>query len=375
MIKQYKKIKDKVLKIHWDKDWDEESIILEKLYSKRLKYSPSNTIYDSIFQFKAQTYHLSFFQKFILWFFSMFGFFFLLFKYSLKKKNKYSGKFDFAYYYKDTVNYNNSNKKGVLIELNKGNLNIKDLFFILSLCYKTRLNFSLLSICVYRISTIRYSLKFGITEIWTNMEFSSASGIIKSYCRKNNLVFKNFMHGEKLLALRDSFASFDEFYVWNEHYKNIFKKLKCNSKIIIKDPLSEKKIITNFNNIKTICYFLKGSETIKEYNNLQKIFNLLVKHGYDISIKEHPRHRLTNFNFKNVRLVHVDVDINNIFKNHYYIIAQYSTVLYQAYKFNLNFVLDDMSNTDIFNSLKKRDYFLISEKFDNQRLSLIIDKL
>ena len=43
------------------------------------------------------------------------------------------------------------------------------------------------------------------------------------------------MHGEKVLALRDSFAVFDEFYVWDSHYKTIFETLNVKAKFFIKN--------------------------------------------------------------------------------------------------------------------------------------------
>jgi len=376
MIKQYKNIKDKSLKIDWGKNWDDEATILNALYTERVKLNNNNPIIDSIYQFKAQTYNLTILQKLTLWIISFFGFIFLLIKYLIKKEKRNITKYDFAYYYEDTILYNkNKNKKGVLIGLNQGILKFQDLLFISKLLLITKFNFSLLSIAIYRIATVRCSISYGVSEIWTNMEFSAASGILKAYCKKNGLTLKNYMHGEKLLSLRDTFSSFDEFYVWNTHYEEMFKKLKCNSKIIVQDPWIEKELKTNYINNKTICYFLKGDETIEEFNRLQNIFNNLHEKNFTIFIKKHPRVKTLNIDIKNVEVLKDDTNIDYIFNQYYYISSQYSTVLYRAHKLNLNILIDDISNPKIFQAIKKRSYYLLSEDIPDYKLSTLIKNI
>ncbi len=86
MLKQYKKIKDKIVTINWSIPWKQEEDILNELINKREKY-PDNPIYNSYFQHKAQMSSVGFLDKIMISVISFIGFFYLIFKYLFKKKN------------------------------------------------------------------------------------------------------------------------------------------------------------------------------------------------------------------------------------------------------------------------------------------------
>lgn len=58
-------------------------------------------------------------------------------------------------------------------------------------------------------------------------EYSFTCSVLTKYCEEREIRHINVMHGEKLYFMRDSFFRFDRCYVWDEHYKKIFKELRA----------------------------------------------------------------------------------------------------------------------------------------------------
>ncbi len=170
------------------------------------------------------------------------------------------------------------------------------------------LNFGLLSIAIYRIAQVRYSInKYGINEIWTSMEFSAASGILQEFSNINNVASSNFMHGEKVLTLRDAFCSFNTFYVWTKHHKELFTKLSVRSQVKIENPWSSDKI-EELKSDKSMCYFFKGNESTIELNKINSILEKFQFKGYSVSVKLHPRRTLKTDLIKKFNTVNSDKD-------------------------------------------------------------------
>ncbi len=113
----------------------------------------------------------------------------------------------------------------------------KDMVFLARILILSRFNFYILSTSIYRISQIAYAIRHhNIKEAWVNMEYSVAAPICQLYCKKNNVKLINFMHGEKVVTSRDSFLIFDEYIVWNEHYRNLASSLIVKTNFIILNP-------------------------------------------------------------------------------------------------------------------------------------------
>jgi len=365
MIKEYKKFKQKLITINWDRTWKEEKEILDQLKFSREKL-PSNSIYDSVLQYKSQTYFLKFWQKLFLWVISFFGLCYLIFSnFTFKFREKYNPKkYDIAYFYSDKI-FNERKKvekRLIFIESKAGLLFFNDIKFLFSVLIKINFNFSLLSIATYRIAQVRYALnRYSIDEVWCNMEYSAASGILHEYCRTHNLKLANFMHGEKVLTLRDTFCSFDTLHVWDEHYKILFETMFCNAKIVIDNPwLDETKFRKN--NEKSICYILKGIESDDEVVNINKYLLKLKKCGFDIKIKEHPRNNNMSKKIQGFEMVENVINVSDVFPQFQFIMGQYSTVLTQAWFVNYNIIVDDITNPLLFKALKGRNYIFSEDR-------------
>ena len=58
-------------------------------------------------------------------------------------------------------------------------------------------------------------------------EFSFSSSILTAYCHRYAVKHIDIMHGEKLWFIRDAYFHYDECYVWDEYYANLFRSLKA----------------------------------------------------------------------------------------------------------------------------------------------------
>lgn len=371
IIFKYKLIKQSIISINWKIAWEEEEIYLNELQEEREKY-PSSSIYDSLFQYKAQVYGVNKKDLLLMNFLCAFGMLFILMKAYFKKNILHNLNYDVAYFYKKNI-FNEelyASKKLILIENDKLYLSKNDVLFILQILLKFKFNFIILSAATFRIAQISYAInRFSVREVWSNMEYSCASGIVKEYCHQHKLIFNNFMHGEKVLSLRDCFSSFDNFHVWDVHYMNLFRIMQTNSKIVISNPFENYTVDRSNITKNSICYFFKGIESIEEINKIKNIFKMLKEKGFDIYLKDHPRNNTISINFEEYKVLNKDLDFFDLVKDIDYIVAQYSTVLTQCEYLGINYFIDDLSDEKQFSRLKDRVYI---HSNSNKRLSNII---
>ncbi|MDM1086233.1 hypothetical protein [Myroides odoratimimus] len=364
LLFRYKSLKMSIVSINWDISWQVEKVFLEKLLLER-KTLPNKGVYDSIYQYKAQTFKKSLLDILILQIVSFCAFFLLTIRYLFSPIKKSINLYDVAFFYKKDI-FDSSvigNKELVFIDANQGSLTFGDFCFICKVLYKTRFNFIIMSTVVYRMAQSSFAIRtYSIKELWVNMEYSCASGILKDYCFNKNIVLNNFMHGEKILTLRDAFSCFDRFYVWNNDYFDMFQTLNTNSEIIISNPWLSKsiEIKANRNPVKrTICYFFKGVESDEEVLRLQESFDRLrVEFSFKIYVKDHPRQGIVSSRFTNVSVIDKDVNFEYLYSTIDYLCAQYSTVLTQCEMLGVNYLVDDISNIELANKLKERGYLM-----------------
>ncbi len=87
-------------------------------------------------------------------------------------------------------------------------------------------------------------------------------------------------------------------------------------------------------------------------------------------IKYHPRNKLSSNQILDSFEVYSEKELNLINLNSFsFIIAQYSTVLFQAYTLGISILVDDISNERLFSTLQERMYILAQEKHGNMLLS------
>jgi len=201
---------------------------------------------------------------------------------------------------------------------------------------------------------------FGCTAIITDFEYSFSSSVLTKFCEDKNVLHINVMHGLKLFYIRDSFFSFHRFYIWDSYYEQLFIDLKANigQYIVELPPILTKFINTNANGTK-FKYYLQRNETEEELVIIRD--HVRKQLGLDPIFRLHPRYsdfRLldskSDLILENPRVINFD----DSFNESRYVCSKYSTVLYQALIAKKIVVIDDLSDRNLFESLKKLRYIM-----------------
>lgn len=369
ILKKYKEAKRRIASINWEVPSEKELAYLSLLKSERAKY-PDIGLYDSIYQYKCQVYGMSKSNLFFLHCMSLMSFFYVFLKgvfcFPRLAEHKDCVYFhDLHIFSRDRV----SHKKLVFVDNDQLCLMVSDCLFLMGCFFKSGCNFVLLATAAFRVGQIRYAInKYGIHEVWSSMEYSCACGVLYDYCLEKNICLKNTMHGEKLLTLRDAFTRFHEFYVWDKHYEDMFKILNCNSKFCISNPWivipKEDTILSG-----KVCYFLKGIESIEEIQKIRELLFDMQNRGFEIYVKKHPRQLNRNeFGEGFQELTHFDNKVEELYVFDF-VIAQYSTILFQCYHNNQQILIDNISNPQLFNHLKEREFYFSNANFENLWIS------
>jgi len=201
----------------------------------------------------------------------------------------------------------------------------------------------LLKIAIYRYNIEKYSPRmFLVTS-----EYSWTSSILTEFCEKNKIFHINYMHGDKSYYIRDSFFKFHRCYVWDKHYEEVFCKLKAfkNQFKVIEflDFIPQINIeIKEFYN----TYYLQIDETEDEIDEIIAILEKLkLKTGFKGKIRCHPEYTTKKIKNKIPKeMLDEEISIYYSIAKSNYIIAKYSTVLYEAFAMKKGIiVIDDIT--------------------------------
>ena len=253
-------------------------------------------------------------------------------------------------------------------------LTLSDWKFIFQIIKKYPFHFLFISKIVTKISAYSQIIrKYHIKQIVCSCEYSYTSSILTYYCETNNIEHVNVMHGEKLFFIRDSFCRFSKSYVWDDYYINLFKVLRHDEKqqFIIYLPASMYLDITPYKHkaLQTMydyTYYLQ-KETEEELIQIANILDRLVEQGLKIKIRPHPRYsQLTHLRhiFTSRKLFVEDVarvTINESLATTRKVIAKFSTVLNQAYKLDIPFVIDNVTDKELYMYLCDAEYIMLSK--------------
>lgn len=196
-------------------------------------------------------------------------------------------------------------------------------------------------------------------------EYSFTSSILTAYCNAMGIKHIDVMHGEKYYYMRDSFFHFDRCYVWDEYYKKLFLSLRAeNTQFIVNTPrsmyFSKMKVVE-----KTVDYtYYLGAEDCETLLNIAKIMINLKEKGNHVVVRAHPRYsdpKVVGDIFKGLQLEDgTNVDIEQSVLRTRNAVSGSSTVLNQAYHNNVQVVIDDMSNPDMYNKLSELQYIMLN---------------
>lgn len=212
--------------------------------------------------------------------------------------------------------------------------------------------------------------------IITHNEYSFTSSLLTAYCRSIEVEHINVMHGEKLYNIRDSFVAYDRYYVWDVHYVNLMVSLRAEyTQFYIETPqIVCPKVVYQAEKVEyDLTYYLsRGSK--KELVAIASILQKLQERGLKVTVRYHPRYTdssIADKLFFNVDIEDsADITIDKSLLKTKSVVAQYSTVLYQASCRGKMVIIDDITNQGCF--LKLRDLKYIMLEKDHKLLSELL---
>lgn len=209
-------------------------------------------------------------------------------------------------------------------------------------------------------------------------ERNVASPIITQYLEKKGIKFVTFMHGDYTLQLIQGYMEFSEFYVWDQHYIDMFvNDLKCpleQFRLYLPEKLSKKYNTTN--ETVDITYYL-GSESDLTLRNLGLVFRIMKSNGLKCQARRHPRRYNQASIEKNIDKDQIQdpnvVSIDDSIDQSKYIVSLNSTVLIESLYGGKKIIVDDVTDVKKYNSLRERKGIILSKP--HILLSEFLDKI
>lgn len=198
-------------------------------------------------------------------------------------------------------------------------------------------------------------------------EFSFSSSILTAYCHFKGVKHVDVMHGEKLYYIRDAYFHYDEAYVWNQHYVDLFKMLRAEpTQFRIALPPSMRIDTVKYSNPLAYAdykYYLANFSE-EEIISIVDSMNFARNESKSVKYRPHPRYSdmtllrkyVPEENIENPRMVPIQESIANMGCA----VGSYTTVLVQAYFSGKDILLDDVTFIRQYDKLKELKYILSS---------------
>ncbi|QJQ99360.1 hypothetical protein [Halomonas sp. PGE1] len=176
----------------------------------------------------------------------------------------------------------------------------------------------------------------GVAKVYSSVlisnEYSFCSSFVSHYLNSRGVLVMNCMHGEKLVNARDSFCTYDIFFVWDESYCDILKSLNISARFVV-SYCPALKIDLEALGGRAVSYFLQGGETVDQINNIYLKMILLqrVLGGESVLFKEHPIYKTPNLDKVVKEKFVYNGDAASLVSDSIAVCGRYTTLLYQVY--------------------------------------------
>ena len=208
-------------------------------------------------------------------------------------------------------------------------------------------------------------------------EYSFTSSLLTDYCEKRGVEHINIMHGEKLYFIRDSFVHFHRFYVWDQHYEELFSDLRAEkSQFRIEVPPSLRLSRTVEPEEKEVDYtYYLGNEDREQLEAILKNLTVLRERGARIAIRLHPLYfDHSQFLCEDHRGFLIERPSELPFEESLLrtgcVMGLFSTVLLQAVSNGIPIVIDDLSDSAQYEKLLELQFICL--KKEHRTLSELI---
>ena len=230
------------------------------------------------------------------------------------------------------------------------------------------LSFHYRMVVLMRISQACYLLNMynpkAVTTYVCEREF--ADPLLTQYYESHGVQYHGFMHGDYLFSIQFAFMKLSKYWVWNEHYEEMFHSLRCSFDMEVYLPKKYSGIVKPRASVDSYDYYATyyfSDETKASIELVKEALLKLRDKGLNCKVRPHPR-----FSDKEaIQIAFVDsfviedpliVPIEESLENSYLTIALVSTVLSQAYYSNKKIVIDDISNPKKYKELFEKGYIL-----------------
>jgi hypothetical protein len=210
--------------------------------------------------------------------------------------------------------------------------------------------------------------KYHPKVIICHAEFSFTSSVLTDYCRRRNIKHINVMHGEKCLCAKDSFFEYDECYVWDEFYVQLFKSQRCApNQFIVKVPPSLK--IDTPQHKKPECYadykYYLWEDNQEKLKIIYNAFSGLRKKGKSVRFRIHPRYcdidKVTKVIPKEEIEDPKEFTILESLSNTAFVVGFFTTVMAQAYYSKIPLIIDDIAYKNDYEKAREYSYMLATK--------------
>lgn len=250
--------------------------------------------------------------------------------------------------------------------LNFSDLSFIQLFFFRYLTHPYFVLKSIFNIAKYSYLIDRYQPKC----IIVHAEFAFSSSLLTQYCHFKNVKHINVMHGEKLYFIRDSFFHYDECFVWDKYYIDLFISLKAESNqfriAVPKSLIIDTEHYIDNSLYADYKYYLVNCSG-EELRGIIKSLSFVRKNGNTVKLRPHPR--WTDISLLESLLPKEEIEypenvsIMQSVANLSYAVGSYTTVLNQAVHSGKDIVLDDVTYKDQYDKLRDLKYILANRDY------------
>lgn len=238
----------------------------------------------------------------------------------------------------------------------------QDKVFFLKIWKQYPLSMTFLLKNLLKIGIYRFCLcsNYNVSAIITANEYSYTSSLMTAFCRVNEIQHINIMHGESVYDLTKTFFCYDQCYVWDDFYIDLYIAMGAyRGQFIIAIPPCLK--FSNITVSKEIQYKYYFQSQSKDQMVLAK--SLLEKITNDYKVRPHPLYTdikslIEIFDKEHIELP--DVPISESIMEAKYIVAWDSTVLLQGYLNGKCAIIDDVTNPMRYKSLA--DSYIMAQK-------------
>ena len=229
----------------------------------------------------------------------------------------------------------------------------------------------------FRVQTLTYLANVAYA-IWkhspeaviTTSESSFTTSLITAFCRSLGVRHICVMHGEKLLQPGTAFFEVDTFYVWDNHYAQLFRD--CGAKVgeyIVENPWKANRVGAKGN--RATYYLQVPPRNMRRFANEMR---RLESYGWTVKLRPHPSDLDRRQYLKYFTSEYLEdagkVNILDSIDSADMVISQYSTVLFQAWSRGVTACIDDVTNHSLFESIEDKRYIMLER--DHVRLSAIL---